>query len=182
MKVTTNEKNKKPFYKRIWFWTIIVLIFVFYGIGAYQNAVEESKENINELKEVFSSSGEDKKENINDEQNKKQEQTKDNNEEKQSNNLSEANNYTEDQKAAKYTMQEIIEKYPVGSSFNDYSTDILGNITMLESVALKNKDLFDLLIAKDGFIGIESDGDTIIAITQFSTYQEAKDFIESNKQ
>ena len=170
------KKPKKPFFKKWWFWTIVLILIV---VGfTYQQSVEQAKEDMNELKGMFSSNDEKEQDNTHEQNNEDDSGSKENT---TADNQTETVDFSADQESAKFTMKEIVEKYPVGSSFVDYSEDILGNITVANVYNLKNGTIMDVLIAKDGFVGIESDGNTITKVNEFATFEDAEKYANQNK-
>lgn len=89
--------------------------------------------------------------------------------------------YSEDQNDAEFTVKEITDKYPIDMSYNDYVADMNGKITPAEGYTLKNNNMFQVLIAKDGFVGVETDGDKILKVKTFKTFEEASKYANDNK-
>lgn len=89
--------------------------------------------------------------------------------------------YLENHKEAIYTTKEIADKCPVGTSFNDYRSEILSSVTVAETYTLNNKNIYEILIAKNGFVGVESDGNKILNVQTFFTFQEAVDYLKDKQ-
>lgn len=83
--------------------------------------------------------------------------------------------FENDQEDAQFDMNEIESNYPVGMDYNTYNEELLGVLTFASSELEESTgNLLDVVIAKDGFIGIlNSPDDGIIEHIRFSDMYEA---------
>ncbi|CEG25964.1 hypothetical protein BN1002_00802 [Bacillus sp. B-jedd] len=90
--------------------------------------------------------------------------------------------YEEDQKEATYSIEDMMERYPVNMPYDEYSIDILGDVALAESYKLKQDLYMDVLIGKDGYLGVIFDSNNIKKLIRFNTFSEAQDYKSSNYQ